>query len=145
MKRIGICVLVISTVLVSMYNEASAVRRAGSGGWGASAVYGVKFNPATMETINGEVISAEKFIPIRRMFWGYRVMVMTEKETVEVHLGPGFYVDRVGFVLSPGDKVEVRGSRIPFRMGEAIMATEVKSGGAVLSLRGEDGTPLWTQ
>lgn len=148
MKRIAIGIVIISMVLIflSMQSPAYqlAVRRAGSGGWGATTQYGHKFDPGTVETIKGEVVSVRKFVPLRSMAFGYLVTVKTEEETIPVHLGPGYYVDRSGFELAPNDSVEVTGSRILFHGESAIIATQVKKGDETLTLRTQKGIPVWS-
>jgi hypothetical protein len=121
-----------------------AIRRAGSQGWGLATQYGQMFNPQTVETIQGEVISVEKFIPLRRMGFGYLVVVKTKDEQIRVHLGPGYYVDQEGFELAPGDSVQVRGSRILFNGEPTIIASEVTKGDQTLRIRTDEGVPVWS-
>jgi len=70
--------------------------------------------------------------------------VKTDKETISVHLGPGFYIENQDIKLETKDKVEVKGSRITFGGKPAIIAMEVKKGDEVLKLRDEAGFPVWS-
>ncbi len=71
-------------------------------------------------------------------------MVKTEKETISVHLGPAWYIQRQDMKIVPGDKVEITGSRITFEGKPAIIAAEVKKGTEILKLRDENGFPVWS-
>jgi CBS domain containing-hemolysin-like protein len=101
------------------------------------------YNPATVETITGEVVSIDKITPMKGMNYGIHLKVKTDKETVSVHLGPGWYIERLDTKIDVGDKVEVKGSRVTVSGGPAIIAAEVKKGDAVLKLRDDNGFPAW--
>jgi hypothetical protein len=71
-------------------------------------------------------------------------MVRTDQETISVHLGPAWYVQRQDIKIVPGDKVEITGSRITYQGKPAIIAAEVKKGEEILKLRDENGFPAWS-
>lgn len=112
-------------------------------GWGAGDPYSRMFNPKTVETLSGEVVSVEKFTPGRKMSYGVHFTLKTDKETIAVHLGPSWYVEKQPVTVAQGDKVEVIGSRITYQGKPAIIAAEVKKGGQVLKLRDANGVPAW--
>jgi hypothetical protein len=116
----------------------------GTGGWGPAAPYGRMYNPQTVETLKGDVISVDKITPAKGMTYGVHVMLRTEKETISVHLGPGWYIENQDVTIAPKDKIEVRGSRITFEGKPAIIAAEVKKGEEVLHLRDANGVPVWS-
>lgn len=74
---------------------------------------------------------------------GVHLIVKTEKETIDVHLGPGWYIENQDVKIMPADKVEVKGSRITFQGKPVIIAAEVKKGEETLKLRDENGFPVW--
>ena len=115
----------------------------GSGGWGMGTPYQGVYNPATLETIVGEVISIEKTVPMRRMNEGLALVVKMEKETVTVHLGPTWYLERLDAKIVKGDKVEIKGARTTLAGKPIILAAEVKKGDTVLVLRDAAGVPVW--
>ena len=47
----------------------------GSGGWGMGTAYGKMYNPKTVETVSGEVISVDKITPIKGMSYGVHMTV----------------------------------------------------------------------
>jgi hypothetical protein len=116
----------------------------GSGNWGPGTQYGRLYNPQTMETVKGEVVGVDTITPIKGMSSGVHLMVKTEKETISVHLGPVWYIERQDMKIDPGDKVEITGSRIIFQGKPAIIAAEVKNGAEILKLRDENGFPVWS-
>ena len=115
----------------------------GGGGWGAGTAYGRMYNPQTVETISGEVVSVDKITPGKGMSYGIHIVVKTAKETISVHLGPGWYIENQDVTIEPKDKIEVKGSRITFEGKPALIAAEVKKGDEVLTLRDANGVPVW--
>ena len=116
----------------------------GSGGWGMGSQYGKMYDPKTVETIAGEVVGVEKITPTKGMSYGVHALVKTKKETVSVHLGPGWFIENQDVKIAPKDKVEIKGSRITFQGQPAIIAAEVKKGNEILKLRDESGFPVWS-
>ena len=112
-------------------------------GWGAADSYSRLYDPKTVETISGEVVSVDKFTPGRKMSYGVHFTLKTEKETIPVHLGPSWYVEKQAMTIAQGDKVEVTGSRITYEGKPTIIAGEVKKGGQDLKLRDAAGVPAW--
>ena len=118
-------------------------RYKGSGGWGAGGQYGRMYDPKTVETVSGEVVSVTKMVPMEGMSYGVHLALKTEKETLSVHLGPGWYLENQDVIIEPKDKIEVKGSRVTFKGKPVIIAAEVKRGSEVLKLRDETGFPVW--
>jgi len=112
-------------------------------GWGAGGSYNRMYNPKTVETLSGEVVSVNRFTPGKGMSYGVHFTLKTDKETIPVHLGPGWYMEKQGVNLAAGDKVEVTGSRITYQGKPAIIAAEVKKGDQVFKLRDAAGVPAW--
>jgi hypothetical protein len=147
MKKIGILVTAIFILSILLVTDSFAQRGMkwkGSGGWGMGTQYGKMYNPKTVETISGEVVSVDKITPMKGMSYGVHLTVKTNKETISVHLGPEWYIESQDVKIMPKDKVEVKGSRITFGGNPAIIAAEVKKGEQVLKLRDENGFPVWS-
>lgn len=148
MKKIGFLTAVLVILSVLFAGELSAQPRGfrwrGSGGWGWGTPYSKMYNPKTVETISGEVVSVDRITPMKAMSYGVHMNVKTEKETISVQLGPGWYLENQDVKIEPKDKVEVRGSRVTFFGKPAIFAAEVKKDDQVLKLRDEDGFPVWS-
>ena len=145
MKSTVIAVMAILSFLSA--TEALAQRgmgRGGGRGWGPGTPYAKLYNPQTVETISGEVVSVDKITPMKGMYYGIHVMVKTDKETISVHLGPGWYVENQDVGIMPKDKIQVKGSRITFDGKPALIASEVTKGDEVLTLRDANGFPVWS-
>ena len=115
----------------------------GSGGWGMGSSYQGMYNQATVETVAGLIESVDKITPIKGMYSGIHLVLKTDKETIAIHLGPEWYIERQDVKIEKGDKIEVKGSRITFDDKPAIIAAEFKKGDSVLILRDSAGVPAW--
>jgi hypothetical protein len=147
MKNISILVVLISILSLFFAPESFAQRGMkwrGSGGWGMGSNYNRMYDPKTVETISGEVVSVDRMTPMRGMSYGVHLMLKTDKETVSIHLGPVWYIENQDVKIEPKDKVEVKGSRNTFEGKPAIIAAEVKKGDEVLKIRDENGFPFWS-
>jgi hypothetical protein len=116
----------------------------GGGGWGHGSHYGRIYDPKSIETISGEVVDIDTFTPIGGMSQGMHLRLKTDSETVDVHLGPAWYLENQDFTIVPKDKIEVTGSKISFSGQPALIATQIKKGNAILILRDENGFPRWS-
>jgi hypothetical protein len=101
------------------------------------------YNPATVETISGVIESLDKIMPTKGMSSGIHLVLKTDKESIAVHLGPEWYIERQDVRLEKGDRIEVKGSRITFEGKPVIIAAEIKKGDSVLVLRDSVGVPAW--
>jgi len=107
--------------------------------------YGMMWDAKTVETVSGEVVSVDKYIPGRGgTGYGLRLILKTEKETLPVILGPSWYIEQQHFAIAPKDKVEVKGSRLEIQGQPTIIAAKVKTGDKVLELRDDKGAPRWS-
>jgi hypothetical protein len=80
----------------------------------------------------------------RRARTGMHLMVTTDEETLEVHVGPADFITSEGLAFEEGDELEITGSRVTVDGAEALIAREIKKGQAVLVLRNEQGVPRWS-
>jgi hypothetical protein len=138
--------VVASLAMLSLFvgTEALAQKGTGGGGWGPGTPYGRMYNPQTVETLSGEVVSVDKITPMKGMTYGIHATLKTDKETIPVHLGPGWYIENQDVKIAPKDKIEVKGSRTSVEGKPAIIAAEVKKGDDVLVLRDASGFPVWS-
>lgn len=145
--KVLILIMLMATVFASA-TESIAQRGIGRGkgprGWEPGNEYCLTYKPDTTVTISGEVISIEKTVPRKGMFYGVHLIVKTGEKSVSIHLGPGRYIDNQGVKINPEDKVEITGSKVTFDDEEAIIATEVKKEDEILKLRDKNGIPLWS-
>ena len=146
-KNVAVLVVMISILAILIATESFAQRGMnwkGSGGWGPGGQYSRMYDLKTVETVSGEVISVDKITPTKGMSYGVHMTVKTGKETISVHMGPGWFIENQDIEINPKDKVQVKGSRITFEGKPAIIAAEVKKGDEILKLRDEKGFPAWS-
>jgi hypothetical protein len=120
---------------------AQQVRR---GCWGRADRYNRLYNPATVETISGTVTDVGYFSPAEGMAQGVHVLVrQPDGQTVDVQLGPRWYLDNQDITIKEGDPITVTGSRVTLNGEPVIIASEVRLNNEVLHLRNRQGYPLW--
>jgi hypothetical protein len=145
--NVALVVVVVATMAIATVSFAQPRRGMmwrGSGGWGPGTPYSKLYDPKTVETISGEVVSLSRITPRKGMSAGIHMNVKTDKETISVQLGPSWYLENQDVKIEPKDKVEVTGSRITFDGKPAIIAAEVKKGDEALKLRDDNGFPVWS-
>lgn len=142
MRTFSVMLLAVMILMVGPYPVLAA--GGGSGGWGMGGAYQRMFDPTTVEKVSGEVQKVDKIAPMRKMGAGIHLLFKTSKETIPVHLGPEWFMDRLDANLKQGDKVQVTGSRIKLEGKPVIIASEVKRGDETLVLRDSSGVPVWS-
>jgi hypothetical protein len=100
------------------------------------------YDPKTVETIQGKVLSVEK---TQQRGHGVHLTLQTDKETISVHLGPSWYIDKQTPKVEANDTISVTGSRVTVDGKPAIIAAQVKKGDEVLKLRDDNGVPAWSR
>ena len=147
MKKTGLFIVLLFSFSVFFVDDSFARRGIhwkGSGGWGPGTSYSRLYDPKTVETVEGEVVSVENITPMKGMYSGVHLMVKTGTETISVHLGPGWYMENQDLKVEPKDKVQIKGSRITYEGKPALIAAEIKKGEDTLRLRDDTGFPVWS-
>lgn len=101
------------------------------------------YDPKTVETIEGKVVSVEKATRGQGRSYGVHLTLQTDKETISVHLGPNWYIEKQTLRIEANDTIIVTGSRVTVDGKPAIIAAQVKKGNEILKLRDENGVPAW--
>jgi len=109
-------------------------------GAGGSRMY----DPKTVETVKGEVVSVEKVPSPQGKGYGVHLTLKTEKETLLIEVGPGWYVEKQPVKIEARDILEIKGSRVAPQGKPAIIAAEIKKGDQILNLRDGSGIPAWS-
>lgn len=111
-----------------------------SEGWPMGRMY----DPKTVEKLDGKIESLEQ-VTAGKMDIPARVLLKlkTSKETVTVYLGPEWYLEKQEVKLSPGDYIQVRGSRITLDNKPVILPNEVIKNSKVMQFWDEQGRPRW--
>ncbi len=103
------------------------------------------YDSASLEEIDGEVLSVNQINSRRGQGYGVHLLLKTAEETIEIRLGPKWYLEEQNFSFEPGDRIEVKGSRITFSGIPSFIAAEVKKADRVLRLRDPNGIPMWSR
>jgi hypothetical protein len=65
--------------------------------------------------------------------------LVSKENSFQIHLGPKSYLDSLGFKLTEGDQVEIKG----FVLDDHIAPCTITTGGKSIELRDENGRPAW--
>jgi hypothetical protein len=144
MKSRRLLIQVVIAAAIPILCAAIALAGRGMGGWEPGSGYDRMYDPKTVETVRGEVISVDKIVPRKGMSYGLHAVLKTDKEEISVHIGPGWYLEKQAFKLAKGDTIEVKGSRITYEEKPAIIAAKVRKGDTRIKLRDENGVPAWS-
>jgi hypothetical protein len=102
------------------------------------------FGPAEQVVqLRGEVVDVYQTSSKRGLRSGVYVLLQTNEGTLEVSLGPNWYLEEQQFSLEPDDWILVEGTRTRKGGTSSLMAHRVTRGEQVLMLRDENGMPLW--
>jgi hypothetical protein len=140
MRKIGL-VLCLAMLCAAFATAALAQGRGqGPGAWPQGRMY----DPKTVETLKGEILAVES-ITAGKTDMPARVILKlkTAQETVNIYLGPAWYLEKQGVKLTAGDHVEVRGSRVTMDAQPVIIPNEVKKGDRVMQFWDDQGFPRW--
>ncbi len=139
------------TLCMTLCLASAALAQGGMGRGGGPGPGGRMYDPKTVETVSGEVVRVEEVRGKgagqarggRGGGYGVHLILKSASEEVAVHLGPGWYLDKQGLKVAPGDRIEVHGSRIIFEGKPTIIAARIKKGDQSLMLRDDNGLPVW--
>lgn len=133
-----------AAALVMVGAVSIAMAQTTASGQQGSPMYDVK----TETTIKGTVESVDTITGMggqgRRSMGGTHLVVKTERETIEVHVGPTAYLTEKGITLAKGDTLEIVGSRITIDKEPVVIAKQIKKGDNTWTLRDASGRPLWS-
>ena len=74
---------------------------------------------------------------------GIELLLQTDTGMVSVHLGPEWYVNNQDKRLVARDPLEIKGSRVTCEGKAVSMTSQVARGIELLTLRDEQGRPVW--
>jgi hypothetical protein len=100
------------------------------------------YNPTTEVTLKGSVEVVNQMMGPQG-WGGTHLSLKTDKETIDVHVGPSWFLTQSKMSFAKGDQVEVTGSRVKFGDNDALIAREIKKGGETFILRNAQGIPVW--
>ena len=101
------------------------------------------YDPSTESTVQGKVTKVDA-VTGQRGWSGIHLIVASQGQQYEVHVGPAAYVERNGFAFSVGDSLDIVGSEVLYNGAKAVIAREIKKNGKTLALRDKQGFPMWS-
>jgi hypothetical protein len=102
------------------------------------------YNSKKVTMVSGEIVEIERVACAKGKSKGVHLTLKIAEETVEVHLGPAWFLDEQEAKFSSGDKIEVMGCRLEQGGKHALIAAKIKKGDGVLVLRDKEGWPVWS-
>jgi sporulation protein YlmC with PRC-barrel domain len=114
-----------------------------AGGWGANDDYNRMFKKDSVQTFKGFVHELGAASPMPGMDEGAQLTIQTDRETLTVHMGPQWFMERQEYQFNKGEQIEVTGSRVEINGQPVVLATEIKRGKDTLRLREKNGRPCW--
>jgi hypothetical protein len=100
------------------------------------------WNPETVATVTGTVEAVER-VEMGGDWSCLRLRLATAQGTVQVRVGPDWFVAEAKVVFSRGDRLEVKGSRLVFAGEDSMVAGEILRGAERIVLRDPAGKPVW--
>ena len=101
------------------------------------------YNTATETKTSGTIAEVREYK--RGSVSSIHLVLKSEAETIDVHLGPSAYIANQGFAFAKGDTIQVLGSRVKIGTDSALIAREVTKDRKKLTLRDATGRPLWAR
>jgi hypothetical protein len=139
---------VFAAILVAgvAHGQAVVVAR-GSGGYGWDSAYNRLYDRSTQTMFSGKVTGKVKGAPLEGMAEGMAILVKTPKSgTVQVDVGPTWFVASQVARINVGDSVKVIGSKVRVNGQNVVMARQIvnNKNKRVLALRDLTGAPYWS-
>ncbi len=149
MKRMNWMVVIVAALVLASFTLADAQPWRGKGQWPAWAAnyYQWNWNPATVETLKGEVMTKDTITPSKGRSGMPAVGMTLKKEddyAAYVHLGPQWYFDKQDLGINVGNKIEVIGSKITVEGNSVILVSSIKKGDRTWQFRDQQGLPFWS-
>lgn len=101
------------------------------------------YNVATEVTLSGTVDDV-KVVPGAGSQGGVHVLLKTTTESLQVDLGPEWFMTQQKYTLVKGDAVTVIGSRVKVDTTDRVIGREVKKGAETMTFRDAKGFPKWS-
>ncbi len=108
------------------------------------------YDTSAVVTVSGTIVRIYEITPCHSPSYGFHMILKSAQETLNVHIGPGWYLKSLDGKLAAGDSVQVTGAMTKELVTEgnekirSLRAAEIQKGGAtVLTLRDKNGKPVW--
>lgn len=103
-------------------------------GWGLAIKPADAFDPTTLITLSGEVISVEEIAPDREIVPGVYLLFTDGEEQYPVRIGPKESL--AGVTIEPFDKIQITGSKVDVDGKPGLIASQIQHKQRTLDLSG---------
>ena len=100
------------------------------------------YDPKTETTVKGTVDEVKQY-PGNGNSSGIDLMLKTSEKTIDVRVGPTWFLSQQQIEFTKGNEIEVTGSKTKVNAKDALIAREIKKDGKVVTLRNAQGVPQW--
>jgi hypothetical protein len=105
-----------------------------------------RYDSKTETSLQGTVEAVEEVVPPGcPTCRGVHLTMKAEAETIEVHLGPSWFLKEKGITVARGDAVGILGSRVTLNEKPVLLARQITKGTDTWTLRDASGRPLWSR
>ena len=101
------------------------------------------YNVASEVTLSG-MVDEVKIVPGAGSQGGVHLVLRTTSESLEIDLGPEWFMTQQKYKLAKGDAVTVTGSRLKAGTTDRVIAREIKKGAETMTFRDAKGFPKWS-
>lgn len=115
----------------------------GSDDWGIGSRFEQLYNNYNLQSYSGQISRIDTVTPMMEMASGIQITLKTDREDLNVILGPAWFIIHQDMNLTLNDYVDVKGNRVAIKGKQVIIAAEVKRKEHTLFLRDKDGIPYW--
>jgi hypothetical protein len=104
------------------------------------------YNVASETTLKGKITAVEDFTcPVSESEIGRHILLQTSSGVVQVHMAPARVMRSQKFSFSPGDQIEVVGSKVRLQGQETLIAREITRGNESFFIRDREGKLMLVQ
>ena len=136
------------TLVLIYFCQAMAIPGAGRtrqdmGGWGRDGEFSQMFSRQNIVFLTGTIEEIKPVAPIKGMTEGVAVVLKAQEDTIELLLGPKWFINNQRISFSRNDMIEVRGVKVTLHKKTFFIPARIIKGDYILELRNEDGVPVW--
>jgi DNA/RNA endonuclease YhcR with UshA esterase domain len=102
------------------------------------------YDTKTEATVSGTV-EAVKEANSHQGWHGTHLEFKTADGTLDVHVGPSWFLNKQKFTIAKGDQLTVTGSKVRYNNADALIARTIKKGDSEITLRNAQGIPAWSR
>lgn len=113
--------------------------------WDNDSPYGRLFDTKTMATVTGEVLEMKQIFMTDKKVQCTHLLLLTKNDTLNVHLGPMWYVDQQDLKIKVNDTLEITGSQVTYEGHPVLVASRIVRGKESMNFRNSDGYPFWSR